>query len=785
MAIVTTESEMQEFIKLCSTLESFVRYVIKAEPSEQQLRAIRDIDNGEKMIAVKSGHGCFGLGTKILKANGKVVNVEDIKVGDKLMGDDGNSVRNVLELYRGQEEMYRFTYMDGTSHVFNKSHILCLVSTQTHGKQKAGDRVTIKVSDWLKWSDRKKRTHAVYRGKVEFLHKILLIHPYLLGVWLGDGNSRDDRVYLGDKKKEVAKAVGGVFVERRNNCDCIKLGIREALKVLGVLNNKHIPCEYLTASREDRLALLAGLLDTDGSLDKTTIEITQKRKVLAEGIVYLSKSLGLHATLKPKVVKGVTYWRVHITRNIIIIPCLRLKTQTANATQRNNLHFGIRKVEPLGVGDYYGFELDGNHKFLGGDFTVLHNTGKSAFLSWLALWTGITKYDAKVPITAPSAPQLKQVMLSEIRKWSDKLPKVLKNSLAIKIDSVDFNNGNFIALRTARKETPEALQGFHATNLVFAVDEASGVDETLFEVIDGALTGEHNILVMIGNPTRTSGRFYDAFHRHKHLYSTHTFNAELSPNVTKKSIEKKRQQYGYDSDIYRVRVLGEFPRASSDTLFPVELLEEALKREEYDKSGAEVWGLDIARFGDDASVLAKRKGYYLRPLIQKRNLDTKEVADWISGEYAKSYTKPIAIFVDTIGIGVGVFDTLLHRGLPVYDGNVGRKTAEFGLLNKRIEMYKRLAEKMQYMRFAKEDDELLGDLSSIKYEIDDKGIMRLEPKAKTKERLGRSPDKADAVALTWYDELFLDDELNQNEEQEDLRMQIAREAREENYDRSW
>lgn len=113
--------------------------------------------------------------------DGSVKNVEDVVVGDMLMGDD-STPRNVLALYRGQERLYRFTFVDGVSHVYNESHILCLVCTQTHWSQRAGEKIEITVRDYLGWSKRKQRTHAVYRTGVEFDQSVnqLLIPPIFL-----------------------------------------------------------------------------------------------------------------------------------------------------------------------------------------------------------------------------------------------------------------------------------------------------------------------------------------------------------------------------------------------------------------------------------------------------------------------------------------------------------------------------------------------------------------------------------------------------------------------------
>lgn len=385
-----------------------------------------------------------------------------------------------------------------------------------------------------------------------------------------------------------------------------------------------------------------------------------------------------------------------------------------------------------------------------------HGTGKSTLLSWLSLWVCLTKQDAKVPITAPSSPQLLYTIMPEIKKWGLKLPSFFRDSIDFKMDNITFSNGNFIALRTARKESPEALQGFHAENLWFLVDEASGVSENIFEVIEGALTGEHNRLIEVGNPTRTSGHFFNNFHKNKELFKTFTLNAELSDNVDKGLIQRRIKQYGRDSDVYRVRVLGEFPKASSDALFSVEELLEAVNRDEVDKTGEHIWSLDVARFGDDSSVLCKRAGYKFAPLLVRRNLDTMLLADFVTKEYNESEIKPRAIFVDTIGLGAGVYDVLFNRSLPVFEANVTRRSIEEHYLNKRIEMYKRLQQKLQYISLP-DDDELIGELSSMSYIISNNGKTALEPKDKHKQKLGRSPDKADAIALSFFDDFIYDE----------------------------
>ncbi len=413
-----------------------------------------------------------------------------------------------------------------------------------------------------------------------------------------------------------------------------------------------------------------------------------------------------------------------------------------------------------------------------------HGCGKTSALSWIAIWWALTKYDAKIPITAPSSPQLLLTFMPELRKWINVLPKILRDEIIVKTDEINFKNNNFIALRTARKETPEALQGFHAEHLLFLVDEASGVVDEIFEIVMGALTGAKNTMIMVGNPTRTSGFFYEAFHKNKNIWGLFTFNSELSSNVSKEQIERARIQYGVDSNAYKVRILGEFPSASDDALFSVEALENAVDRKiTQNDSDNVVWGLDPAEMGDDSSVLCKRKGFYVYPFIKFQNLDAEPLANAIMSEYKKSHIKPSAIYVDIIGVGAGVWSILYSKGLPVIRADARSKTYKENLYNKRIEMYMRLKEYMNMVHLPNDND-LFGELSAMRYEVQEQtGKTKLEAKKAFKNRVGRSPDKADSLALTFYDEIEAVDDINDNVDYDNPR--IAKAYRDRAYSDSW
>lgn len=383
-----------------------------------------------------------------------------------------------------------------------------------------------------------------------------------------------------------------------------------------------------------------------------------------------------------------------------------------------------------------------------------HGTGKTTVMAWVILWVGLFKYDAKIPITAPTSAQLTRLLLPEVKKWQKKLPTELKESVEVLSDRIAFSNDNFGIPRTARKGESEGLQGFHATFLLWIVDEASGVSDEVFEVIEGSLTGENYLRILMANPTRTVGYFYDTHNKNKGLWKTHTFNAEESENVSADSIKRKKVTYGETSDAYRVRVLGQFPLSNTDALFNVNEIWTSmnLRPEEVDRTGAFTYACDVARFGKDNSVRTKKRGYDIYDLKEYTNIDTMEYANIIVNDVEKETKNPDAIFVDTIGIGAGVMDRLQERGYRSIDANVSMSADEENkYYNKRAEIYFKLKEFMKKGGKIPKDEELAEELQAITYSYsENNGKILLVKKAEIKEDIGRSPDKSDSVALHFF-----------------------------------
>lgn len=367
------------------------------------------------IIAARPGMGkCLGKGTKVIMFDGSLKNVEDIKVGEQIMGPD-STPRNILSTVSGTENMYWIRQNKAIDYRVNESHILSLKRSRNEGGHTKGDVINIPVSDYLAKNSKFKSNYKGYKSEIDFPEKNLAIEPYFLGLWIGDGTSRDSGITKPDS--EIYKYLNGYSrrlnlylddtstIERcptwtiTTRSDPSKKGtaLSTKLRACGVLNNKHIPDEYLINSKSNRLELLAGLLDSDGYMDESAcgFEITQKSESIAKQIKFLADSLGFgtsfrskRASIKSTGYEGIAY-RVRIWGDINKIPT-KIKRKKARERQAiNDWQVTGIKVEPDGVGEYFGFEIDGDRLFLLEDCTVTHNTVTATFHSYHSASIGI------------------------------------------------------------------------------------------------------------------------------------------------------------------------------------------------------------------------------------------------------------------------------------------------------------------------------------------------------------------------------------------------------------
>lgn len=427
-----------------------------------------------------------------------------------------------------------------------------------------------------------------------------------------------------------------------------------------------------------------------------------------------------------------------------------------------------------------------------------HGIGKSAVEAWSVIWFMVTRPFPKIPCTAPTQHQLYDILWAEISKWMRGNP-ALKKDLIWTQEKL-YMSGQpeewFAVPRTATN--PEALQGFHADHVLYIIDEASGVSDKVFEPVLGAMTGPDAKLLMMGNPTRLSGFFYDSHHKNRGSYSAIHVDGRDSIRVSKKFVDQIIEMFGEDSDVFRVRVAGEFPKSTPDSFIAMGWCEQATKLSiETPEQRIDI-GIDVARFGDDSSVLYpvfdKSKSDDIEQYNHNRTTEIAGHAVIMIKRYAmEHYEASIHVKVDCDGLGVGVFDNLDEQkdnitdqiwedrcraaGLDPKDphkwdacqriprpdihivechfGGSGGKVDEddpIEYANSTGLMWGSVRKALKDGKLQIPDnDTLMTQLSNRKYIVNKDGRIELERKEAMKKRGLKSPDMADALALAMYD----------------------------------
>lgn len=393
-------------------------------------------------------------------------------------------------------------------------------------------------------------------------------------------------------------------------------------------------------------------------------------------------------------------------------------------------------------------------------FASGHGIGKSALSAWITLFIMSTRPHSKGVVTATTSPQLRTKTWAELGKW---------RKLCLTGHWFNFNasQGNMnlshrespdtwrVDAQTCREDNSESFAGLHAAGSTpwYLFDEASGVPEKIFEVSEGGLTDGEPMRFMFGNPTKNTGYFRKTFGSLRHRFNTMQIDSRDVKGTNKELFKSWAKDYGEDSDFFRIRVKGQFPRASAQQFIPTELAEAAATRDDFiEDHAAIVIGVDVARFGDDASVIYIRQGRDGRSHGYKmyRELDSIQLAGHVA-EYINQL-KPKKVFVDgTGGYGSGVVDQLINNGYGrvVEDIQFGSKAIEADIYyNKRVEMYGNMKNWFE-TGIIPNDQALIDDLCGVQYGFAKENKIQLEKKEDMKKRGLASPDVADALALTF------------------------------------
>ncbi|WP_439392351.1 terminase [Bradyrhizobium sp. PMVTL-01] len=400
-----------------------------------------------------------------------------------------------------------------------------------------------------------------------------------------------------------------------------------------------------------------------------------------------------------------------------------------------------------------------------------HGIGKSALVSWIILWSISTCVDTIGVVTANTGDQLKLKTWVQLGKWHrlsinahwfEVTAKAIfstdpEHAATWRIDAVTWNE-----TRT------EAFAGLHneGKRIVLLYDEASGIPDSIWDVSTGALTDQNTEIIWtaFGNPTRNVGRFRECFPggRFAHRWNPKQIDSRDVPITNKAEIAEWEADYGEDSDFFRVRVKGVFPKAGTSQFISSELVSAAAdpKRDaEVTLYDPLVMGVDVARFGDDQTVFRFRRGRDARSIkpMKFRGLDTMQIAARVAEAYARY--QPDAIFIDNGGFGAGVVDRCNYLHLPALGIDFGAspdneiKGRESGIwyYNKRAEMWGAMRDWLSG-GMIDDDPELVADLPAVEYGYAMKNArdcIALEKKEHMKARGLSSPDNGDALALTF------------------------------------
>lgn len=419
--------------------------------------------------------------------------------------------------------------------------------------------------------------------------------------------------------------------------------------------------------------------------------------------------------------------------------------------------------------------------------------GKTGVEACILIWFLLCWPDARIVATAPTKQQLHDVLWSEAAKWMNNSPllahliKWTKTYIYVK----GYEKRWFAVARTATK--PENMQGFHEDNMLFIIDEASGVADPIMEAIFGTLTGANNKLIMMGNPTKVTGAFHDAFTVDRNLYHCMTVSSRNSPRTNKDNIESLDRKYGKNSNVVRVRVDGEFPEQDDDVFIPISWIEQSIATEltddtlkalgEYKDERGLRWkqdpskieiaeiGCDVARFGDDKTCIGFRINEAARYYAKYNGQDTVWTAGKICACYRwmkqeLHYSGPVAVKVDDGGVGGGVVDQLratknadaFYADMLILPINFGKKLSKhryyydsttymMGTLRDMIAPTDDAGNPKRPEVVLPNDNDLVGQLSVRKYAFLTGAKAKVESKKEMKDRGLSSPDEGDCMLL--------------------------------------
>jgi hypothetical protein len=388
-----------------------------------------------------------------------------------------------------------------------------------------------------------------------------------------------------------------------------------------------------------------------------------------------------------------------------------------------------------------------------------HGIGKTTTLAWLILWFLFTHKDAQIPCTAPTENQMYDVLWKELVKWLKLMPEQIQGLY-------DWSNTYirvkerpetwFARAKTARKEAPEALAGVHGDYVMFVIDEASGVPEEIFNTAEGALTNKDILVIMISNPTRLQGYFYEAFHKDGKNWQQLSFDSNESAVVDKEFVARIKEKHGENSDEFKIRVLGQFPSEEGiDEKGFVSLFTNDEIKFTQDQAFIQTrMGIDPSGEGQDETAWAVRDEFKGGIVGTERTSNPKSIAEKTLTLMEKYGSQAKNVTVDNFGVGANVAQeiALTPFQYKVSGVNVGDKAKEELFLNIRAEAYYAIKEWFRKGGSLVDNEvghKLKEELLTVKFKRNLQGKIQIMSKQEMRKNGLPSPNKADAFMLTF------------------------------------
>jgi len=721
----------------------------------------------------------------------------DIEVGDRVFGSDGLPTKVTAKYPHKDWPFYKVGFSDGTNAYAGLEH-QWQVTTNVDRKHINQKRV-VTTDEMI--GNLNRGYQIPLTSSVEYEPSQVPLDPYVIGYILGNGSMRtkgavkiscyDEEVYevIASKLPEGFSLNGSsknyLHISQGKHTGGKTNKVVEALSDLGLHGkcgiDKFVPDKYKFNSSEVRIGILRGLMDSDGTISARKGDASRKGyKVqystssvqLRDDIIWIVRSLGgvsNYSTDRRRGEKAINgrkmsanydNYEVHINLpnniNPFSLSRKRVMYDDYVATVKREPIKIVRSIEFDHYWDGHCITVEAaDHLYLTNDFIVTHN---SALVAWIIEWGMATRVDTKGVVTANTENQLKTKTWAELAKWhrisvTEDWFTLTATALFSK-DPMYEKTWRFDMIPWSEKNT-EAFAGLHnkGKRVILIFDEASSIPDPIWEVSEGAMTDGNTELIWVafGNPTKNTGRFKDCFGIYRHRWHTSKVDSRTASMTNKVKLQEWVDDYGEDSDFVRVRVRGEFPRAGNAQYISSEHVNNAVEREVDVAFGAsKLMGVDVARFGEDRTVISRLHGRKLEEIHKFTGLDTMEVASKVA-EFMNLY-KPDAVFIDEIGIGAGVVDRLKQLGFDIIGVTSSNKADdERQYFNKRAEMWGRMKTWIAGADIP-QDQDLIDDLIGPEYGYDSKMRIQLEKKSDMKKRGLASPDIGDSIALCFsYD----------------------------------